>query len=529
MFSKQKRLDVLSGEVSKCQSCRLHEGRTQTVFGEGDLDAKVVFVGEAPGQTEDETGRPFVGRAGKLLDNMIASMGLKREDVYIANICKCLRYNAMVLLENGTYERISKLVATKYNGRVMSVDGSIIVPKRVIGWYSSRLDNRNVYKLSFVSSKRNSNGFANVVLTEDHKVLTTRGWVKVSDLDSADQIATGIGISDISKQILIGTMLGDGHISKASSYLSFSHSNKQSDYLEFKKEVIEFGFYTDDVVVKLNNKTYYAKKARTKASRALAFFRKEFYPNGIKIVPKNLILTPISLAFWFMDDGYTKHKNSCCLSEIAAHSFTDDDRLFLVEQLKKLGLDSYQRSKSRGRILFDKENSRKLSEMISPYVCDSMRYKLARCVDIAFDRLLLNPGLPVCLYDNVVVEKTTIPEKIVYCIDVEDTHNFVTAGGVVHNCRPPGNRKPKPDEMDTCKPYLAVQLGTIKPKVIVALGNTALEGLTGRGEISKRCGDWEDWFGWKLMPCYHPSALLRNPNWKTPAWNALQKVAKELL
>jgi uracil-DNA glycosylase len=184
MFSKQKRLEILSGEVSRCISCRLHEGRTQTVFGEGNIEAKVMFVGEAPGQTEDETGRPFVGRAGKLLDNMIASMGLQREDVYIANICKC---------------------------------------------------------------------------------------------------------------------------------------------------------------------------------------------------------------------------------------------------------------------------------------------------------------------------------------------------------RPPGNRKPRPDEMSTCRPYLSVQLGTITPKVIVALGNTALEGLTGRGEISKRCGEWEDLSGFKLMPCYHPSALLRNPNWKTPAWNALQKVAKELL
>ena len=187
MSSKQKRLDILNSEVTKCQSCRLSESRTQTVFGEGSLDAKVAFIGEAQGATEDETGRPFVGRAGKLLDNMIASMGLKREDVYIANICKC---------------------------------------------------------------------------------------------------------------------------------------------------------------------------------------------------------------------------------------------------------------------------------------------------------------------------------------------------------RPPGNRKPTKDEMDACIPYLSNQLRTIQPKVIVALGNTALGGLTGKdGGIVKRCGEWE-WEidnNWMIMPCYHPSALLRNPNWKEPAWNALQKVAKELL
>ncbi len=93
-------------------------------------------------------------------------------------------------------------------------------------------------------------------------------------------------------------------------------------------------------------------------------------------------------------------------------------------------------------------------------------------------------------------------------------------------CRPPGNRKPKQDEMDACKHFLLSQIDIIKPKVIVALGNTALEGLTGSGGITKRCGEVEEFKGIKLIPCYHPSAILRNPNWKTPAWHALQKAAE---
>jgi uracil-DNA glycosylase len=96
-------------------------------------------------------------------------------------------------------------------------------------------------------------------------------------------------------------------------------------------------------------------------------------------------------------------------------------------------------------------------------------------------------------------------------------------------CRPPGNRKPQQDEMSTCKPFLLEQIDIIKPKVIVALGNTALGGLTGiDGGITTRCGNWEALGWWKIMPCYHPSALLRNPNWKAPAWRALQKVVEEL-
>ncbi|HEX4795436.1 MAG TPA: uracil-DNA glycosylase [Humisphaera sp.] len=76
-------------EVSGCPKCRLCEQRTHTVFGEGDANARLFFIGEGPGETEDRTGRPFVGRAGELLDKMIGAMGLKREQVYIANIVKC--------------------------------------------------------------------------------------------------------------------------------------------------------------------------------------------------------------------------------------------------------------------------------------------------------------------------------------------------------------------------------------------------------------------------------------------------------
>jgi DNA polymerase len=78
-----------ANEVKGCTRCRLHETRTNTVFGEGDADAQIFFIGEGPGESEDLSGRPFVGRAGQLLDRMIGGMGLKREQVYIANIVKC--------------------------------------------------------------------------------------------------------------------------------------------------------------------------------------------------------------------------------------------------------------------------------------------------------------------------------------------------------------------------------------------------------------------------------------------------------
>ncbi|HYG67662.1 MAG TPA: uracil-DNA glycosylase [Anaeromyxobacteraceae bacterium] len=76
-------------DVGECTRCKLHGGRTRLVFGTGNPDADVMFVGEGPGADEDLAGEPFVGRAGQLLTKMIEAMGFRREDVYIANVVKC--------------------------------------------------------------------------------------------------------------------------------------------------------------------------------------------------------------------------------------------------------------------------------------------------------------------------------------------------------------------------------------------------------------------------------------------------------
>jgi uracil-DNA glycosylase len=82
-------LKNLRDDIGDCRLCRLAKGRTNLVFGTGSPNAEIMFIGEAPGADEDMQGLPFVGRAGQLLTNMINAMGLKREDVYIANIIKC--------------------------------------------------------------------------------------------------------------------------------------------------------------------------------------------------------------------------------------------------------------------------------------------------------------------------------------------------------------------------------------------------------------------------------------------------------
>ncbi|MEA2610941.1 MAG: uracil-DNA glycosylase [Chloroflexota bacterium] len=82
-------LEEIAAEVRVCTNCRLHQTRTKAVPGEGDSDTEVVFVGEGPGEHEDRQGRPFIGRSGELLTELIGSIGWRRDEVFITNVVKC--------------------------------------------------------------------------------------------------------------------------------------------------------------------------------------------------------------------------------------------------------------------------------------------------------------------------------------------------------------------------------------------------------------------------------------------------------
>ena len=155
--NKRQVMQELERQVSGCTRCRLHGTRTNTVPGEGNLDASLMFVGEGPGADEDAKGRPFVGAAGRLLDNIIVAMGMHREDVYIGNVVKCrppanrlpekdemdsclpylerqikvINPKVVVLLGSTAYKAIikeSKDGITKARGQVIELDGRVYVP-----------------------------------------------------------------------------------------------------------------------------------------------------------------------------------------------------------------------------------------------------------------------------------------------------------------------------------------------------------------------------------------------------------------
>ena len=87
--NKDDQLKKIKEEVLKCQKCPLYKNRNYPVIGEGNHQTKIMFIGEAPGAQEDRTGHPFCGAAGKVLDELLNSVGIKREDIYVSNLLKC--------------------------------------------------------------------------------------------------------------------------------------------------------------------------------------------------------------------------------------------------------------------------------------------------------------------------------------------------------------------------------------------------------------------------------------------------------
>ena len=89
LMNKEEKMKKVTDKIKKCRNCDLNKNRNNPVVGDGSVDAKIMFIGEAPGHNEDMQGLPFVGRAGRILDELLNSINLERKDVYISNILKC--------------------------------------------------------------------------------------------------------------------------------------------------------------------------------------------------------------------------------------------------------------------------------------------------------------------------------------------------------------------------------------------------------------------------------------------------------
>ena len=359
---------------------------------------------------------------------------------------KCLAGLSRVYLPYGTKKTIREIVNKNYKGYILSYDrcNKKIVKKKIIGWYRF-INNERIVKLSYENAPKDHHVF----VTETHKILTNEGYKNILEFNEDTKINTGMKEpNDEQKEVLLGILLGDGCIPYNHNTINIIHSSKQSKYVKYIRDILWSicNRKISNYALMLKNKSYHACKLQIENIPYTRFLKKEFYGMSYsedkKVVPSWFKLTPISLAFWYMDDGNKDKRKD--LFSISVQGFNENSVDKLLNELLTLGIVGDKRNyKIKGKyrgftIHFNVENSRKISKMISKYVPNIMEYKICR-QDRGLKKHNFNKEAFI-LYANPVVSNSNLSKKekkFVYCIDVEDTHNFLTNGGIVHNCKPP--------------------------------------------------------------------------------------------
>ncbi len=175
MTNKKEILDNLAAQINSCQRCALGKTRIKAVPGEGDINAKLMFIGEGPGYDEDRAGRPFVGRAGQLLDKIIIAMGLSREQVFIANMVKCHPMNDPQHPEKHGNDRAPDLDEIAVCRRYIEQQIAAVLPTHIValGGVAAKALISNTMPLGAMRGKIFDLQLSSVQLQRPVKILTT--------------------------------------------------------------------------------------------------------------------------------------------------------------------------------------------------------------------------------------------------------------------------------------------------------------------------------------------------------------------
>ena len=359
----------------------------------------------------------------------------------------CLSGKTGVLTQKG-FVPINQLVAEGCREKVMTVlpDGSLALAP-IANYSKSPRGNRAMLRVNLRHARRSGRSIRVCAwVTDDHRMLTSRGWVEAGALQDNDLVATGeLAPNSMQAALIEGMLLGDASLSRGGR---FEFCNVDRKYVELKRTaLIDLGPkpYMD------NRKSMADCGFNAKPIERVNFplkiwsrlLRERWYnpQTHHKKVPENIVLADATLAAWYMDDGfliYTRQPRP----EIAAFAtglFTEQDKGRLLDAFEKRGIPGRQ---EQTRIVLTLAGTAKLMKLIGSFVPPSFRYKLVGDVSV-FDPRSWELGKATVGFDNIEVVavdrrytkngRTYTSDKTVFCLDIEGTHNFITRAGVVHN------------------------------------------------------------------------------------------------
>lgn len=381
---------------------------------------------------------------------------------------ECFDYHTPVLLENGETELIGKIVCQKMNVRVMSYNKSTgkVEPKKVVNFFRTP-----AIEWVKVKSALNMKG-KGVNCTPSHSFYTTRGEKPASDLKPGDQIyIVDKGVDDTQKQVILGTLLGDGSITNYKrfrdgkrSMITFMQSSMHSSYFFFKARV-----FSDLVASVQKQKSGWNKVPMwygfLSSNPILMNYLTKLGMVDVEIskrvIPKGLFeqVTPIALAIWYCDDGSINDRGRG--AQLSTHGFTEEENYRIASEMQeKWGIKVHvykdkrvrKRCKDKGNFLcIFSDSAGRFFTLIHPYVPIEMGYKLPveyrKDCGKYWETYSYRPFWDIATDTVTSVEpqyfKSGTNVKYKYNIEVEDNHNYFAGSFLVSNCTMVKNRKAK--------------------------------------------------------------------------------------
>ncbi len=365
----------------------------------------------------------------------------------------CLSYGTRVTLADGSQEKIGKIVNQRLPVEVLSYDphAGAIVPKKVVNWFDNGRTDRF---LQFTVARPGGNGRAQMGLTSNHLVRTPGGWREAGEIHVGDRVmvAQAHRLSDPQWQVVLGSLMGDGALSKSrvtgslGTRFRMGHCAKRIPYLDWKASLL--GNIKQSRSTNANGDCFIDLTPLPE----LADLRDAVYVGGQKVLSWEYLkaLTPLALAIWYMDDGtfamcakglQARTKDGSGRSDICVQAMSPDSRGRLVDHLAG-AFDLHPRLRGRGRrqqpvLTFAKDETAKLHALIAPYVHPSMQYKLLERYRGQFTMAVpefTEPRVlpvPARVVDIRVKPPTRSMHR--FDIEVEGSHNYLADGIVVHN------------------------------------------------------------------------------------------------
>ncbi len=365
----------------------------------------------------------------------------------------CLSYSTRVTLADGSQEKIGKIVNQRLPVEVLSYDPHIgtLVPKKVVNWFDNGRADRF---LQFTVARPGGNGKAQMGLTSNHLVRTPGGWREAGKLQVGDRVmvAQAHRLSDQQWQVVLGSLMGDGALSKSRTAGSLGtrfrmgHGARQIPYLDWKASL--FGNIKQTRCTNAKGACFIDVTPLPE----LAELREAVYVAGGKVLSWDYLkaLTPLSIAIWYMDDGSFSNRSKGLQdrtrvgsgrSEICVQALSEDSRQRLVDHLAG-AFDLHpvlwlKGARQQAVLTFPKAETAKLHALIASRVHPSMQYKLLERYrgqfamgepEFSSPRVLPTPARVV---DIRVKPPTRSMHR--FDIEVEGSHNYLADGIIVHN------------------------------------------------------------------------------------------------